>query len=127
MAKKDFLCGVIGAKEYLYSQPIATIKRKLQTTFLMADYDEYGMRYKDRSALGSEGYQLSGVKGENLVYNRMMVSEGKIVGTWHRTIKNSGVEIITLPFSPLQGSAQRAMAEAIKRYCWFLGKNAEMN
>ena len=67
----------------------------------MPDYDEYGMGYKDRSAIFNTVVDLSRFKGENPIFNRMIIINGKIEGTWKRVIKNNKVIIETAPFAPL--------------------------
>jgi hypothetical protein len=44
-------------------------------TFLMPDYDEYGMSYRDRKELFTE-------PGMKPAFNRMIVVDGRIVGSW---------------------------------------------
>ena len=55
-------------------------------SFLMPDYDEYGMAYKDRSALAHPDHDYW-----TLPWNRAVVIDGVIAGAWQRTLRPSAV------------------------------------
>ena len=88
----------------------------------MPDYDEYGMGYKDRSVLLVSKDDALQFKGENPAYNRMIIIDGKIEGTWKRVIRNNTVSIETIPFRPLSKTRQQVLAKGSKKYCSFIGK-----
>src|SRR5688572_14802451 len=89
---------VVNGKEYIFMAPSSKKKTKLDSTFLMPDYDEYGMSYKDRSALTSK--KLESPRA-SIVFNRMLVIDGKIEGTWQRTLNKDRVDVEIVPFTPL--------------------------
>ena len=125
MLSSRFIKEKINEQEYFFIPASFDTKRKIQTSFLMPDYDEYGMGYKDRSAIFNTTIDLSQFKNENPIFNRMIVIDGKIEGTWKRVIKNNTVNIETIPFSPLSKTKQQALGKAIKKYCLFVGKEVE--
>jgi hypothetical protein len=57
-------------------------------SFLMPDYDEYGMAYKDRSALAhpDHGYW-------SRPWNRFVVIDGVIAGAWQRSLSPTAVTV----------------------------------
>lgn len=124
IVKHQFMRERIDGRDYIFQSP-ATNEKNLQTSFLMPDYDEYGMSYKDRSILNSLNHQIPGAKSGSLVYNRMIVLDGKIAGSWHRSIKNNSVAITTVPFTTLNAARQKVLEKAIQRYRKFLGKKTE--
>lgn len=103
-------------QDYIFLQPSSKNKTKLDTTFLMPDYDEYGMSYKDRSALA-----VQKIKGPrpSIVFNRMLVIDGRIEGTWQRTFNKKSTEVTLVPFSPLSKVKDQKVQKAIKRYISF--------
>jgi Winged helix DNA-binding domain len=118
---------VIDGKEYLFmpstSGPGSALPgKKFQATFLMPDYDEYGMSYKDRSAIFDPGSLTKPIKCGSPVYNRMIVINGRIAGTWKRTFRNSKAFIETVPFSPLTKKDSVALGRAIERFLSFIDK-----
>ena len=83
------------------------------------------MGYKDRSVIFNLKANLSQFKNDNLIFNRMIILDGKIAGTWKRIIKNNSVAIETVPFSPLFKTKQQALTKAIQKYCLFVGKQVK--
>ncbi|MGB8194607.1 MAG: winged helix DNA-binding domain-containing protein [Chitinophagaceae bacterium] len=87
---------------------------KSTASFLMPDYDEYGIAYKDRSAIIGNYDATS--RYENPVYNRMIVLDGRIVGSWRPTITKNAVQVETSFFSPISKTKQQSLQRAIKKY-----------
>lgn len=102
----------VNKDEYYFLPTKWEENKKYITSFLMPDYDEYGMSYKNRSALQYTGSPIKG----STVYSHWLVIDGIIRGTWSKkeTTKNVMVEpIITGTLS------QKKMTEvksACKRY-----------
>jgi Winged helix DNA-binding domain len=114
----------INGQDYFFI-PASFATTKIQSSFLMPDYDEYGMSYKDRSVILNPAVDLSRFKGENPIFNRMIIINGKIDGTWKRSIKNNKVVIETVPFGRLPKFKQRILNKAIKAYGVFVDKEIE--
>ena len=89
-----------------------------RTSFLMPDYDEYGMAYQDRSAIAhpSEGYWLP--------WNRPIVIDGVIAGAWRRTLGAGSVTVETQLFD-IAADDPRVVAAA-EEYAMFLGKELDL-
>ncbi len=121
LLKSDFVKEKINGKEYIFKVQSSETINGTQTSFLMPDYDEYGISYKDRSALFGDS-QNPVSNNSDISYNRMMVVNGRIVGSWKRTIKNKEVIIQTASFGKLDEAGQKAILEASLRYSAFLGK-----
>ena len=96
-------------------------ERQIQDSFLMPDYDEYGMGYRDRTVLRVKEDDFKHFTGENPAFNRMIIINGKITGTWKRTIKNKNLRIETVPFRPLSKASQKVLKKSIQKYCVFIG------
>lgn len=103
-------------KEYIFLPP-AKNKISIDTTFLMPDYDEYGMSYKDRSAL--RGQKLDGPRA-SIVFNRMLVIDGKIEGTWKRTLNKKSADVEIAPFAPLSKQQEKVVNKAIREFQSFI-------
>lgn len=105
----------IDGKEYIFldQQPP---KLNQNATFLMADYDEYGISYKDRSAAAS----LVKPKEPVSPYSHMLVVEGRLAGTWKAIDKKGTIEVGTSTFTHLNKTQQQAVNKAIKRYKEFI-------
>jgi hypothetical protein len=106
-----------GKQEFIFIPPSSKIKMK-PVTFLMPDYDEYGISYKDRTAIFPVN-KLKGIKA-SIVFNRMVVIDGHIEGTWQRMLTKNSAEIKIVPFRPFSKIEQEKVAKGIKRYQAFL-------
>ena len=118
-----FIREVIGGQEFIFMPSSNKKKVTLDSTFLMPDYDEYGMSYKDRSILKSK--KLEGHKA-SIVFNRMVVIDGLIEGTWQRTLNKKRVDVEIVPFKPLSKVNTKAVESAIKRFQSFLHINKKI-
>ncbi|MGZ5135139.1 MAG: winged helix DNA-binding domain-containing protein [Flavitalea sp.] len=120
-----FIKEKVNDQEYIFIPAPLNTNNKIQTSFLMPDYDEYGMGYRDRSAIFNTKVDLSKFKNDNPIYNRMIIIDGKIEGTWKRAIKNNRVSIETVPFTSLSKIKQPILEKIIQKYCGFVGKEVE--
>lgn len=108
----------------------AATKDIFQTTFLLPDYDEYGISYKDRRVLfnspadqNDAGTVSAESRDEKAAYAHMLVIDGVIAGTWKRTLKTKSVRVETTPFSPLPTAKHEALLHAAQRYDSFLSNS----
>lgn len=83
---------------FLSANPVFS---KGQNTFLMPDYDEYEISYKNRAAISPE--HVKGLPGINPVFKHLVIVNGRIAGTWQRTIKKNGVAVHTHLHTALSG------------------------
>jgi hypothetical protein len=96
-------------KTYYYATPKKSKLDPLQT-FLMPDYDEYAMSYKERKVIADmRGYNATG-------YEKWLVIEGKIRGSWSKVLKGKTQTLTTTPFSSLNKTQKEAVSFAIERY-----------
>lgn len=87
----------------------------LQAAYLLPNYDEYGIGYRNRSAI------FDSERGSQLVFNHLIVINGRLAGTWKRTLKKQAVVIETNTFARLTKAEASAVAEAARQYGAFLG------
>lgn len=112
-------------KEYLLplQKPAVFFNRAatpLSKSFLMPDYDEYGMGYIDRSAILNPTTSSGNIHRNNPVFNRMIIVDGLIEGTWKRTIKGKSLHVETFPFTALNKKKSATVAKAVSRFTKFL-------
>lgn len=119
MLGKKFITERIGNDDYIFIPTANTLSKNAQTTFLLPDYDEYGISYKDRSAIYSITNAKGPSRGGNSIFNHMIVVNGRLEGTWRATVKKRTVSVETVPFIPLNKSQQQKLDKAINRYTQF--------
>ena len=113
----NLLSGEFDGQDYKFDQGKSKINSNSQTTFLMPDYDEYGMSYKNRSALNSISRP-----GRVDPYAHWVVLNGKIEGIWKRTFLKGTIKVDTVPFVALNKTKKQALMNAVRRYSSFVGK-----
>ena len=121
----EFERTVVDSREYFFKTPTSPFPEKAQATFLMPDYDEFGMSYKDRSALSFDIPEVANNKPASFMYNRMIIVDGKLAGSWRRTINNEKVTIETDILITLTKAQKSDVSRAVEKYCAFIGKIAE--
>lgn len=116
---KDFIHEVIGEKNYIFKPVEITPSKKHQTTFLMPDYDEYGIGYKDRSAIKTtKALPYWGNNG--IPYSHWLVIDGTIEGTWEKVMQGKTVSVKTTPFSSFTKTQEKKVLTAVKKYESFI-------
>jgi hypothetical protein len=104
-----------------------TTEEPSQAVYLLPNFDEYIVGYTDRSAIfdASHTHKL-GPRG-NVLFNHTIVMEGRVVGTWNRTIKKDEVGVTPVFFAPLDAAEMRAFAASADRYSTFLEKKVALH
>jgi hypothetical protein len=112
---------MIQEKQYFHCPPMHNdLKGNAQTTFLLPDYDEYGMSYTDRSALFNPEEITIAKRGGNPLFSHMIVIDGRIAGTWDRVTTNKKPEIKTTFYKAINKRQAKEVAKAINNYLRFL-------
>jgi hypothetical protein len=93
--------------------------------YLLPNYDEGLVSYKDRSAVVEAQYAHIWDDG-NAVYGHFLVIDYRIVGTWRRTLKARAVTVEVKPFKPLTDAERAAVEAEATRYGAFLGLAASV-
>jgi hypothetical protein len=123
---KDFAQEKIAGRDYYFSAGEPTGPTKPSATFLMPDYDEYGLGYVDRSALFTAAGTGAWQRRTVTIFDRMVIVDGRIAGSWRRTEAADRVVVEVVMFAPLAKGQQRALAQAVQRYGEFLRKEATL-
>ena len=109
----------VDGKDYWFS-PLSAAPMP-RTAYLLPNYDEYTIAYKDRSHFYDAPAFPSPVARDNVPFAHMIVMNGRIVGTWKRTLAKNAVAVKAIFLHPPAGPEQRAFSAALKRYGAFLG------
>ena len=103
----------LNGTEYIFKHNLFELKKSHQSTFLLPDYDEYGISYKDRSILSDPKYKTS----DETRSIHVVIIDGVAGGTWEKDIKSKEVKIHF--FTSLNKSKLTAMKKATKNYASF--------
>jgi hypothetical protein len=104
---------------YWLSASFPASKAAAPTAFLLPAFDEYTVAYKDRGAVLEP---LSGARmiTASEILSPVMVVDGRVIGTWKRTLRKNGVVIRQSPLAKLIKPQTQALASAANRYAEFL-------
>lgn len=107
----------IDGKNYIYPKTVAPKDMdKLQTTYLMPDYDEYGISYKDRSALKDDRIDQKTMKDNSNMWSHWLILNGMIAGTWERIEEKDKVTAKVHPLVKLSKKDEAQVNQAVKKY-----------
>jgi hypothetical protein len=109
---------VINKKSYLLSPDAEPSGRVRGVAYLLPTYDEFGIAYKDRSAIiDREDYKKVGG-----FYTSGIMIDGRAVGVWRRTLNKDTVLIETRAFNAFDKEQRNSIEAAAIRYAGFIGK-----
>jgi hypothetical protein len=90
------------------------------TAYLLPNYDEYIVSYKDRSAtIAAQNLSLADPRGT--IFNHTIILNGQIEGLWKRMFRKDTLELEVIPFKKLSVANGNAIEKAAKKYADFLG------
>lgn len=115
--KSNFISETVDQKNYWRQSSQSLPKITQSSAYLLPTYDEYGIGYKDRSAIIDD----STYKKIGGLYTSAIIVSGKVAGVWRRTIKKDAVFIETKLFNPISFQQQQAISKAANKYSRFVG------
>ncbi|HMH32998.1 MAG TPA: winged helix DNA-binding domain-containing protein [Puia sp.] len=123
--KSTFIRETIDGREYIFSPATTNTKKNIQSTFLLPDYDEYGISYKNRNALINPKHNTPENNIPDPSFSHSIVVDGRFGGKWKRTVKNNKVQVETKPFAGSTRTQIRAIEKAVKKYDHFVEEEAK--
>lgn len=116
----NFLRETVNGQTYVFPTPTAISGGFGHTTFLLPEYDEYGISYKDRSALRSPAFDPLASQPSGPPRKYFLVIDGLIAGTWQRREKERTAIVETAFLRSLGQRQRRAVVNAIEKYDAFV-------
>jgi hypothetical protein len=121
MVKSKLIHEAVDGQTYWFSTATPPAKDLSSTVYLLPNFDEYIVGYTDRSAVFDASHTQKLDPRGNILFNYTIVMNGRVVGTWKRTLKKDAVIITPSFFTPLNKAETHAFAAAANRYGAFLG------
>ncbi len=121
MVKSQFMSEVVNDQIYWFPESISSKKIKSPTAYLLPNYDEYFIGFKDRSAIGEVARRANINADDPALIAHVVVLNGQIVGGWRRTLKKDVVLVETSLITKLTRGDERAVEDATERLGKFLG------
>jgi hypothetical protein len=101
-----------------YSPPS---RRPSVKMLVLPGFDELMLGYKDRSLMLDAAHKQAIIPGGNGVFQPTVVRDGRVVGTWRRTVKRTKVEVAVTELVALSARDRTAVEAAFRPYGQFLG------
>ena len=120
--KSEFREEVVDGQSYWLPASPSTppVTQPSPSAYLLSIYDEYNSSYKDRSAMSdAQTTEKLIALGSDLQF--IVVVDGRVVGTWKRTLAKAAVTVTLNLFVRLTKPQQRAVAQAAERFGAFVG------
>lgn len=92
-----------------------------QSTFLLPGFDEFILGYKNRSFI-IEPLFANQVFTNNGIFYPIVVDNGKVVGTWKRTLKKNAINFEIKKFYSLSKEAESTINKEKEKYKMFIEK-----
>jgi hypothetical protein len=93
---------------------------------VLPGFDEYLLGYKDRSLMVAEEHKQAIIPGGNGVFQATVVRDGRVIGTWKRTLGKTKVQIAVTPLVPLRKADRTRIEEAFDGYARFVERTSEV-
>jgi hypothetical protein len=116
----------LDGKTYYSTGALRVSTPKSPCVFLLPNYDEFMIAYKDRGTVVDPSGTASQEARTNGGFAHHLIIDGRWAGGWRRTLKGHVVMIEIAPFKPLTVSQRAAVAAATDRYGDFLNQRAEL-
>jgi hypothetical protein len=95
------------------------VAAKQGSVHLLPPFDEYTVAYKDRDAILDRSF-FKRVNAGGGMLNAVIVIDGRVAGTWKRTLRGSTAEVALAPFRPLKPLEMKALKREAGHYGSFI-------
>jgi hypothetical protein len=94
--------------------------------FLLPNYDEYAVAYRDRDAFFDPAHAAGLDPRTSAPFSNVIVLRGRVAGFWKRTLARRSARIETRWLTPPTPADERAVAAAAKQYGEFMALPVEL-
>ena len=101
-------------------------KAKSPTVYLLPNYDEYFIGFKDRSAIGELATRANIEKNDPSLFAHIIILDGQVAGGWKRRLEKQKVLVEIQPIAKFSSEEKQAIAAAVEKYGRFLGLTPEL-
>ncbi len=115
---------LINDGEFWFAPANPTPKQDEPIAYLLPNYDEYTIAFKNHDALVSRLAGVNLMESFSSIFAHVIAVDGELVGAWRRTLKKDTVTVETNLLTVLTESEHQAIAAVVQRYGDFLGLKA---
>src|SRR6202043_1861010 len=128
MISSQLMYEVVDEQTYWFSlsSPTPTAKDLSPKGYLLPNFDEYTVAYKDRSAVIDPSHTKKLDPRSSILLTNTIVMDGRVVGTWKRTLKKDAMLLTPNLFTSPNQAETQALLSAANRYGAFLGMSVDV-
>lgn len=126
MVEAQLVQETVDGRTYWFSPVPDTDAANVPDVHLLPGFDEYLLGYRERSAVLEPAHATKIVPGGNGMFKPMLVIDGRVVGTWQRTLRKVKVVVSFAPFEPPTPAQMENAVTAAEAYGRFLQRPAEI-
>jgi hypothetical protein len=115
----------IDGRSYWFVESSAPHRAVSGSVYFLPTYDEFGIGYKDRSALASIPRPRGIAAAREFAH--LLLVDGQLVGRWKRTVKPTTMLIEVQPFRSLNQREERALAAEAERQGRFMNVSVKLS
>lgn len=120
LTKSKLKQAMLEGKTYWFSDNTKVTTQKSPFALLLSIYDEYTIAYRDRGAI-SEARDIERMISMGNALTAVIILDGKVAGSWNRSLEKNTVEIRLNPFREFNEDEQEALESEVARYGEFVG------
>jgi len=120
VAGKSLEQATLDGLRYWFSAGMSARSKSPSSILLLPTYDEYLVAYKDRGTIKHPSSPAA--SPVSLEFGHFLIIDGKLRGSWKRTLAANGVVITVKPFRPLTAAERRDLENQAARHRKFMGR-----
>jgi hypothetical protein len=121
MVKSQFLSETIEGQTYWFSEVRPPLHTNTATAYLLPNYDEFFIGFKDRSAIGKVIEKAGFQKDDAALLANIVILNGQVVGSWKRILEKEKVRVETSLLIKPSPAENKALIDAAEQLGKFLG------
>lgn len=121
LVRDRFIAKRIDGTEYWFRPELREMAGGDEVVRLLPAYDEITIAYADRSSAIDDRLERRAISS-NGVFRPLIVSGGRVIGTWRRTISKGTLVVEATVFGPCSARTVAALETAAEGYGRFLGE-----
>lgn len=126
MVRSGFVREEINGRTYWYIESKPPTKKMSPTAYLLPNYDEYFIGFKDRSAIGEIAKQADIKSNDPRLIEHIIVLDGQFIGGWRRTLNKESVTVEINLIAKLMKPEENAIRDAAERFGKYLEYPVEL-
>jgi hypothetical protein len=124
--KREFQHAEVNGNTYWFARTLSDAGAEPPTAYLLPNYDEYFIGYKDRSAIGELAARAHVPQDAPSLFAHIIILDGQVASGWKRTLVKDKVIVEITPITKLTRPEKQAVTAAAERYARYLGLAAEL-